>query len=158
MPEGPVWRPATAVDADALADLERDANLAALGHVFPPDLYPFPWDGVRERWAATLGSSEVVVDVVDGDAGLDVFLAHDATTLRHLAVRPSRWGEGLARTAVERAWAAGATRLWCLVDNHRARAVYDHLGYAETGGRRQAPWPPYPTEVELAAGFPRIEP
>ena len=50
---------------------------------------------------------------------------------------------------MERVLAAGATRLWCLVDNHHARAVYDHLGYAETGSSRQAPWPPYPTELEL---------
>jgi RimJ/RimL family protein N-acetyltransferase len=144
------WRRAVPGDADALADLERAANLVALGHVFPADRYPFPWEGVRERWGATLAEPGVVVEVIEGEGRLEVFVAHDGLTLRHLAVHPDRWGEGLARVAVERALAAGATRLWCLVDNHRARAVYDHLGYVETGSSRQAPWPPYPTELELA--------
>ena len=144
------WRRAGADDAVALADLERDANLVGLAHVFPPEQFPFPWDGVRERWSATLDEPGVVVEVVDGSEGLEAFLAHDGTTLRHLAVHPDRWGQGLARTAVERAAAAGAHRLWCLVDNYRARALYEHLGFRETGGSRQAPWPPYPTELELA--------
>ncbi|WP_432479818.1 GNAT family N-acetyltransferase [Nocardioides sp. GXQ0305] len=144
------WRAAGVADADALTALERDANLVALAHVFPPDRYPFPWDGVRERWVATLQEPGVVVEVVDGDGRLDAFVAHDGVTLRHLGVHPDRWGQGLARAAVDRAAGAGATRLWCLVDNHRARGLYDHLGFAETGGSRQAPWPPYPTEVELS--------
>jgi GNAT superfamily N-acetyltransferase len=143
------WRRAAAPDAAALADLERDANLVALAHVFPADRFPFPWDAVRDRWAATLDEEGVVVEVVDGEGRLDAFLAHDAVTLRHLAVHPGRWGQGLAREAVERAAAAGATRLWCLVDNTRARAVYDHLGFRATGARREAAWPPYPPEVEL---------
>ena len=144
------WRRAGVDDAAALTDLERDANLVALAHVFPPERFPFPWDGVRERWAATLDEPGVVVEAVDGEGRLEAFLAHDGTTLRHLAVHPDRWGQGMAREAVERAATAGAHRLWCLVDNHRARAVYDHLGFRETGASRQAPWPPYPTEVELA--------
>ena len=143
------WRAAGPDDADALTDLERDANLVALAHVFPPDRFPFPWDGVHDRWAATLAEPGVVVEVVDGDGRLDAFVAHDGVTLRHLGVHPERWGQGLAREAVQRASAAGATRLWCLVDNLRARGLYDHLGYHETGSSRQAPWPPYPTEVEL---------
>jgi ribosomal protein S18 acetylase RimI-like enzyme len=146
------WRRAVAADADALTDLERDANLVALAHVFPPARYPFPWDGVRERWVATLEEPGVVVEVVEGDTRLEAFLAHDRATLRHLAVHPDRWGQGLAREAVERAVAAGATRLWCLVDNQQAWGLYEHLGYRETGSSRQAPWPPYPTEVELARG------
>ena len=144
------WRRAGAADAGALADLERDANLVALGHVFPPDRFPFPWDGVRDRWVGTLAEPGVVVEVVDGEGRLDAFLAHDRVTLRHLAVHPDRWGEGLAGVAVERAVAAGATRLWCLVDNHRARDVYRHLGFRETGASREAVWAPHPTEIELA--------
>ena len=144
------WRVAGPDDADALTDLERDANLVALAHVFPPDRFPFPWDGVRERWAATLAEPGVVVEVVDGDERLEAFLAHDGMTLRHLGVHPDRWGQGLARAGVERAVARGATRLWCLVDNQRAWGLYEHLGYHETGSSRQAPWPPYPTEVELS--------
>ena len=146
------WRRAGTADADALAALERDANLVALAHVFPPDRFPFPYDAVRDRWAATLAEPDVVVEVVDGDGRLDAFLAHDAATLRHLAVHPDRWGDGLAREGVERAALAGANRLWCLVDNHRARALYEHLGWRETGERRRAEWPPHP--VELGYGLP----
>jgi RimJ/RimL family protein N-acetyltransferase len=37
--------------------------------------------------------------------------------------------------------------LWCLEENHRARKFYEYLGWRPTLDRRQAPWPPYPTEV-----------
>jgi len=144
------WRRAGADEAAPLADLERDANVVALAHVFPADRFTFPWEQVRARWSATLTEPGVVVEVVEGTARLEAFVAHDGTTLRHLAVHPERWGQGLAREAVDRAAAAGAHRLWCLVDNHRARAVYDHLGFRATGSSRSAAWPPYPTEVELA--------
>ena len=142
------WRRAGADDAGPLADLERDANLVALAHLFPPEVHPFPYDGVLERWRAVLADDGVVVDVVAGPDGLDAFLAYDATVLRHLAVRPTRWGQGLAGDAVARAAAAGARRLWCLVDNHRARGLYDHLGWRPTGLTRAAEWPPYPIEIE----------
>ncbi len=79
---------------------------------------------------------------------LDVYVCWDPTTLRHLAVRPERWGSGLGRQAVERA--AGVTRLWCLVENHRARGLYEHLGWRPTGREQSAVWPPYPREMEYA--------
>ncbi len=144
------WRPASTGDALLLADLERDANLVALGHVFPPAAHPFPYDGVLARWRSLL-AGDVTVEVVEGAGRLDAFLAHDTTTLRHLAVHPDRWGCGLASSAVARAVAAGATRLWCLVDNARARRLYDHLGWRPTGQSRTAEWPPYPVEIEYGA-------
>lgn len=148
------WRRAGADDAGLLADLERDANLVALAHVFPPDAHPFPHDGVLARWRAVLADPEVVVEVLDGPDGLGAFVAHDATVLRHLAVRPVRWGQGLAGEAVARAVAAGADRLWCLADNHRARGLYDHLGWRPTGLTRAAEWPPYPIEIEYRVDEP----
>ncbi len=51
------WRRAGADDAGLLADLERDANLVALAHVFPPDVHPFPYDGVLARWRALLADA-----------------------------------------------------------------------------------------------------
>ncbi len=92
--------------------------------------------------------------MIDGPGGLDAFVAHDGAVLRHLAVRPSRWGQGLARDAVARAVAAGARRLWCLADNHRARGLYDHLGWRATGLTRTAEWAPYPVEIEYGRGEP----
>ena len=93
-----------------------------------------------------------MVDVVEGETGLVAFTAYDATTLRHLAVHPARWGSGLGRAGVERAAAAiaagGADEaiLWCLEANHRARDLYRRLGWEETGERRRAEWAPYPVE------------
>ena len=114
------FRPAVPEDAAALTDLERDANLVALAHVFGDT--PYPWEEVYVCW--------------------------DAVVLRHLAVRPERWGDGLARRAIERA--ADAHRLWCLVENRRARGLYEHLGWQPTGLEREAEWPPYPREMEYA--------
>ncbi|MDZ5663793.1 GNAT family N-acetyltransferase [Nocardioides sp. S-58] len=143
------WRRATADDVVALRDLERAASRAGLAHVFG-DL-PYPDDDVLARWALLLDDPTVVVDVVDDEDGLVVLAAHDGSTLRHLAVRPDRWGAGLARDGFARAEAAGARRLWVLADNHRARTLYESLGWRPTGESQECPWAPYPTEVEYAA-------
>jgi GNAT superfamily N-acetyltransferase len=146
-----MFREATVDDMTALRDLEREANLAALGHVFPPERYPFPDDDILARWALLLADPEVTVLVKESDAGLDLLAAYDDRSLRHLAVRPRHWGEGLASTAIEtvlRALAAkGAAEaeLWCLEANTRARRLYAHLGWHATTERREETWPPHPT-------------
>jgi RimJ/RimL family protein N-acetyltransferase len=147
-------REATFEDLTALRDLEREANLAALGHVFPPDRYPFPDDDVLARWALVLDEPGVCVLVRDAeDGGIDLFAAYDDYTLRHLAVRPDVWGSGLASQAIETALHAmdqrGSTvaELWCLEENRRARRLYEYLGWRATDDRRPAPWPPHPTEL-----------
>jgi GNAT superfamily N-acetyltransferase len=129
-----------------LADLERDANLVGLAHVFG-DL-PFPYDAVLTRWVLVLDDPEVVTEVVDGDQGLVALAAYDQESLRHLAVHPDWWGRGIARAGVDRAVAAGATRLWVLAANHRARRLYDSLGWAPSGITQECPWVPHPTELE----------
>jgi GNAT superfamily N-acetyltransferase len=141
-----VFRVATPSDAVVLTDLERDANLVALAHVFPDT--PYPEDEVRSRWERTLLDPGVSVEVCGPPARLDAYVCWDATTLRHLAVRPERWGNGLARQAIGRA--SGVSRLWCLVENHRARGLYEHLGWRPTGREQTAVWPPYPREMEYA--------
>jgi GNAT superfamily N-acetyltransferase len=140
------FRPATPGDAVALTHLERDANLVALAHVFPD--VPYPEDDVRARWLRVLAEPAARVEVCGPPDRLDAYVCWDEQTLRHLAVRPSQWGTGLARRAVERA--AGPTRLWCLVDNVRARGFYEHLGWRPTGREGAAEWPPYPREMEYA--------
>ena len=146
------FRRATAADAGPLAELERAANVVALAHVFPPDDHAFPLEEVADRWGATLAEPTVTVEVLDGDDGLRGYVAHDDAVLRHLAVHPSAWGQGLGRELVGRAVGrmGPGPRLWCLRDNHRARALYEHLGWRETGLSRQAVWPPHPTELELS--------
>lgn len=151
----PRWRRASAADAVALLDVERAANLDSLGHVFPPDRFPYPTGDVLARWTLVLEEPDCVVEVIDGEDGrLACVSAYDATSLRHLVVRPDLWGTGLGRAGVERAVQAiraqgsPTASLWCLADNKRARGLYEHLGWRATGVRRAAPWPPYPTEIE----------
>ncbi|MEP7090730.1 MAG: GNAT family N-acetyltransferase [Nocardioidaceae bacterium] len=150
-------REATADDVPALRDLERAANLIGLAHVFPPERFPFPDDAVLARWALVLEEPGVAVLVRDaGSGGIDVLAAYDDRSLRHLAVHPDVWGAGLASgaiaTVLEAMAARGATEaeLWCLEENHRARRLYEHLGWRATDDRRPAPWPPHPTETRYA--------
>lgn len=150
-----MFRAATDQDLSALTALERTANSAALSHVFPPETYPFPDNAVLARWRLVLDdeSAEVLVADDPAGAGLVACVAFDPTTLRHLAVHPDHWGEGLATKAVETALHAmdrhGSTTasLWCLKDNHRARRLYEYLGWHATDDVREAAWPPHPLEM-----------
>lgn len=144
-----VWRSASAADAVALRDLERDASLAGLGHVFGE--LPYPEDDVLARWVLVLSDPEVRVEVVEDEEGLVAFTAYDADSLRHLGVRPDHWGTGLGRAGVARAVAAGVRTLWVLEDNVRGRGLYDSLGWAPTGVTQECPWAPYPIELQYAA-------
>lgn len=147
------WQRATESDAPALTELERVANLAALGHVFPPDRYPFPADDVLARWHLVLADPDAEAWLAVADGEPRAFVAYDSATLRHLGVHPEAWGRGLARAAVDLAIAAikdrgaEAAELWCLVDNTRARGLYEHLGWSATEDRQEAPWPPHPAEM-----------
>jgi len=143
---------ATAHDAGALRDLERVSSSAGLSHVFG-DL-PYPDDDILVRWVLVLDDPEVVVEVVEDDAGLVAFTAYDGHSVRHLGVRPEQWGTGLGRAGLARAVAAGARSLWVLADNHRARGLYDSLGWAPTGATQKCPWPPCPTELQYAVAPP----
>ena len=151
-----VFRTATPDDVTALRDLERAANLAALGHVFAPERYPFPDDAVLARWSLVLDDPDVSVLVAEDDEAdkdLVMFAAYDTTTLRHLAVHPEHWGERLATDAIALVLQAmdrrGSTlaSLWCLEENHRARRLYEYLGWRPSRERREAPWPPHPVEM-----------
>lgn len=152
-----VFRKAENEDLIGLLDLERAANLAALGHVFPLDRYPFPDDDVLARWRLVMDDPDVTVLVVDADpnAGdtLAAYAAYDDSALRHLAVHPDRWGQGLGTAAIELALRGmglrGSTQasLWCLKDNSRARRRYEHLGWMPTDDVREAPWSPHPLEM-----------
>ena len=152
-----MFREATERDLLPLMELEREANRSALAHVFPAERYPFPADDVLARWRLVLDepSAEVLVaDDPDDDAdGLVAYAAYDDDTLRHLAVRPDRWGRGLATAAIETVLHAmdlrgsTAASLWVLQENHRARRLYEYLGWRPTDEVREAPWPPYPLEM-----------
>lgn len=150
-----MFREAAEEDLLRLAELEREANLAALGHVFPPEVHPFPFDDVLARWRLVLDDPSAVVLVRDDPdgAGLAAYAAFDDCTLRHVAVHPHHWGEGLATSAIETAVDAMGRRgttaasLWVLKENHRARRLYHYLGWRPTDDVREAPWPPHPLEI-----------
>lgn len=158
-----MFRDATFDDLCALRDLEREANRAALGHVFPPERYPFPDDDVLARWALVLEEPDVAVIVQEDADGLVALAAYDDSTLRHLAVHPEHWGSGLASTAIETALHAMDLRgctiasLWCLEENHRARRLYEYLGWRATDERREAPWPPHPVEMRYTRLIPQSD-
>jgi len=161
-------RAATGGDLGALRDLERLANEAALGHVYPPERYPFPENDVLSRWVLVMDDPSVRILVCDDPDdpdghGLIALAAYDDSTLRHLAVHPDHWGEGLATEAINAALEGMAPHgeapherngrgqavasLWCLRENHRARRLYEYLGWRETTDEQEAAWPPYPIEM-----------
>jgi GNAT superfamily N-acetyltransferase len=150
-----MFRRAGEEDLLALAELERDANVVGLAHVFAPDRHPFPFDAVLARWRLVLDDPDAEVLVLD-DAARDrllVYVAYDAAMVRHVGVHPDRWGEGLATAGMAAALAdmsgRGTTEacLWVLAENGRARRLYERLGWTRTDERREAPWPPHPVEV-----------
>ena len=147
---GRVQRIACDDDLLALMELERAANLVALAHVYPPWLYPYPADDVLARWRIVLDDPDCTTLVLNGATGLVGLVAHDGSSVRHLAVHPELWGTGLARTLLGAACDAieGPVFLWCLAENHRARGLYEHLGWQPTGVAEQSEFPPHPTQLE----------
>jgi putative acetyltransferase len=149
---GPRFRDASAGEEDALTSLERAASLRALSHIFPPERYPYPTHDVRDRWQHLLQDPSVRVGAAEDAHGLAAFVAFDAELLRHLAVRPDLWGNGLAKAALK--WAvehAPVHRLWCLEENSQALGFYERMGWIPTGRRQRAEFPPYPGEIELVS-------
>jgi GNAT superfamily N-acetyltransferase len=148
-----VIREAWPDEAETLAAIQRDASLAALAHIFPPERYPFPLDAVRERWREALGDREVAVLVADED-GAAVGVAGCRTEwLDGLYVLPAAWGQGVGRElhdrVLDRLREEGSTRcnLWVLEHNGRARRFYERLGWRESGATRVVPFPPNPIDV-----------
>jgi GNAT superfamily N-acetyltransferase len=141
-------------EAEALAAIQRDASLAALAHIFPPERYPFPLDAIRERWRDALADPAITVFVADKQgAALVGVAACRPEWLDGLYVVPNSWGEGVGRRlhdeALARLRAGGSARchLWVLEHNDRARRLYERLGWRENGETRVVPFPPNPIDV-----------
>lgn len=140
-------------EAATLATIQRDASLAALAHIFPPDEYPYPMAEVTERWEDALADERVAVFVAE-DGGIPVGVAGArAEWLDGLYVLPEWWSRGVGRSlhdhVLDRLRAAGSTRchLWALEHNDRARRFYERLGWREDGTSRVVPFPPHPTDL-----------
>ena len=145
-----MFRDATIEDLTGLLALDRAANLAALTHVFPPEQYPFPEAAVLEDWRTAVTDPSRRVIVAGEPDLLRAVVTYDEGRVHKLAVHPDHWGHGLATHGLQRALAdmrargTGTAWLWCLEENPRARRLYEHLGWSDTGDRETSKWPPYP--------------
>ena len=134
-------------EAETHFAIQRAACLPALAHIFPPDVYPFPDDEVRQRWRVFPGSVLVAEreGVPVGIAGVE------ACWLHGFYVLPEWWGTGVADELHEAARAAlpdcAEVKLWTLTENHRARRFYEKRGWRQNGEARDVPFPPYPVDV-----------
>jgi GNAT superfamily N-acetyltransferase len=140
-------------EAEALAAIQREASVAALAHIFPPERFPFPIDEVRERWRDAVADPELAVLVAERGGALVGVAGCRAEWLDGLYVLPASWGEGVGRElhddVLERLRAAGSARchLWVLEHNDRARRFYERLGWRQNGDTRVVPFPPNPTDL-----------
>ena len=134
-------------EAEAHFAIQRAACVVAFAHVFPPELYPFPDDTVREQWRAYPGR----VLVAEDDGQIVGVVGVDACWLTNLYVLPSHWGRGIGAELHDAALAAlpdcPEVRLWTLEENHRARAFYEKRGWRPNGETRVVPFPPNPLDV-----------
>jgi GNAT superfamily N-acetyltransferase len=148
-----IFRDAGPADAEAAFEVQRSASLAALGHVFPPQLYPYPDAEVRGRWRELLAESDAHV-VLAEQAGAALGVAAIVPCWLHgFYVVPGEWGTGLAPrlhdAAVEHLRSRGCdeARLWVLEANARARRFYERHGWRPNGDTRIVPYPPHPLDV-----------
>jgi GNAT superfamily N-acetyltransferase len=146
-------------EARALAAVQERASLAALSHIFPPELYEYPRAAVNARWAqAAADPARRVLIALEGDEPVGAACVQ-AGWLDGLYVVPSNWGTGLAVAVhdraleVVRAFGSAGCRLWVLEDNARARRFYERRGWWENGETRVVPFPPNPLDVGYSLDF-----
>jgi ribosomal protein S18 acetylase RimI-like enzyme len=147
-------------ESRVLTRLERAASEDALGHIFPPEEYPYPVTEITRRWRRLLRDPRIRVHVLERDTEPVGFVAFDATRIRHLGVLPDHarrgYGSALLDFATEEIFAGGAAtaELWVLVGNAGARAFYATQHWRETGERRDCEYPPEPPEMRLVKANP----
>jgi GNAT superfamily N-acetyltransferase len=136
-----------------LMRIQREAAVTAFAHIFPPDLYPFPDEGVQAQWveALTDPAIEIYVAEIDGKPAASVAVGHGF--LRNLYVLPQHQGTGVGSTlhdhALDRLRDLGwdEAKLWTLEGNHGARRFYERRGWSLNGETREVPFPPNPLDV-----------
>jgi GNAT superfamily N-acetyltransferase len=142
-------RRARVEDLETLLAIQKEASLAGLAHVYPPELYPYPDEGVREQTLETLADGAVAL-LDDGEQG---FALVTDGWLQKLYVRPVAWGTGVAAELHDAALAelrsrgAAAAELWVLEHNERARRFYERHGWRQNGRTRVVAFPPHPIDV-----------
>jgi len=137
------------------AAIQEQASVAALGHIYPSESYPFPTEAIRERWRSFEGQT-FMASVDDRPVGM---VGVERSWLEGLYVVPDVWGSGVAAALHDRALdalrAGGVAlgRLWVLEHNQRARRFYERRGWEADGSTRIVPFPPYPTDVGYTLGL-----
>jgi putative acetyltransferase len=148
-----VIRPARPDESETLLRIQREAAVAAFAHIFPPDLYPFPDDGVQAQWVDALADPEIEVYVLELDGEPAGSVAVGYGFLRNLYVLPEHQGAGLGESlhdhALDRLRDLGfnEAKLWTLEGNHGARRFYERRGWSLNGETREVPFPPNPLDV-----------
>jgi GNAT superfamily N-acetyltransferase len=155
----PGIREARPEEAKLLAAVQERASVAALGHIFPPDLYPYPRAAVRAHWiAAAADPAKRTLIALSEDEPVGAACVGEEW-LEGLYVVPARWGTGLADELHDRALEVvrdlGSERchLWVLEDNARARRFYERRGWRENGETRVVEFPPNPLDVGYTLDF-----
>jgi RimJ/RimL family protein N-acetyltransferase len=147
-------------DVEPLLDVQQAGAVAGLGHIFPQDRYPFPRAAITDRWLAEIADPGVRVYVWVSHTGrITGFAAAADSELLHFGTAVDSWGSGLAARLHDavlaemlRSVPAGTVslRLRVFDANRRARRFYEKLGWAMTGERSLAIFPPYPELLEYA--------
>ena len=119
-------RPATKKDAEALGRLFT-ASRSLLD--FLPRLHT-PQEDIAYITGHILPNNTVTIAEDDGTvAG---YSAETPGWLEHLYVHPNHLRRGIASKLLQSAMARhGALELWCFVENHRGRALYEKHGFTE---------------------------
>ncbi len=137
-------------DLELVLAIQREASLAGLAEVFPPDRFPYPDHEVREDLRKQLEDSRYIVLIDEDDRGFTVV---GDGWLQRLYVLEHAWGNGVAEAlhsaALEalREQGAASASLWCLAENPRARRFYEKQGWRLNGDERVVPFPPHPLDV-----------
>jgi GNAT superfamily N-acetyltransferase len=154
-------RPARPDEADTLLAIQREAAVDAFAHVYPPELYPFPDDAIREVWDEALADPavEVYVAEVDGVAVGAVSVGNGFLSTLYVlpAVQGRGVGSALHDVALERLRALGfrQAKLWTLRENWGGRGFYERRGWTLTDETRVVPYPPNPIDVQYVRALSR---
>jgi GNAT superfamily N-acetyltransferase len=154
-----VLRDARESEVETLVAIQAESSIAGLGHIFPADRYPFPYDAVRTHWEAMVRDAEARVLVADV-GGRSVGLAGvQPEWLVGFYVASDCWGSAVAPLLHDhalltlRALGSEQCHLWVLAHNARARRFYERRGWRENGTTRVVPFPPNPIDVGYSLGL-----
>ncbi|HEX5120623.1 MAG TPA: GNAT family N-acetyltransferase [Pseudonocardiaceae bacterium] len=159
---GPLVRPATPADADAMGEIHIRSWQHAYAGLLPDELLagfsvPNRQRAWRDRLTALAGTDRpdrhMFVAVADGEVVgfTSVGVNRDADADQHtgelysIYLRPDRQGRGIGRLLNDRGLAAlaadgyRAATLWVLAGNSHAQGFYQRMGWAADGATKTEP-------------------